>query len=206
MYCCCNVPVCTWQSLQTTVIDAVLRLRPASVSYWTPTLTVLPPATTSAFLCQSSNILRININTLGHGPDMVHVHPRHNSTRQDFLSIRFLWTWNQLVTVKILVCTIHLAQMLDCTPKTLNFRRYHAVIFVCTLSSIFVAPHGSITMHYIPAERHFLLMKVVSFTFSYDGATYFKILTKQLQPTFLCAIPNKLVKMLFAINITLQWI
>ena len=77
-----------------------------------------------------------------------------------FLSIGFLWTWNQVVTVKILVCTIHLAQMLDRT----------------------------------------------SFTFSYDGATYFKILTEQLHLTFLCAIPDKLVKMLFAINITPQWI
>jgi len=118
----------------------------------------------------------------------------------------FLWTWNQVVRVKILVCTIHLAQMLDRTPKMLNFRWYHAVIFVRTLSSILVAPCGSITMYYIPAERHFLLMKVVSFTFSYDRATCFKILTKQLHPTFLCAIPNKLVKMLFAINITPQWI
>ena len=64
----------------------------------------------------------------------------------------------------------------------------------------FVAPYGSITTYYISTERHFLLIEVVSFIFRCDAATYFKILTKQLHPTFLCAIPNKLVKMFWEKN------
>ena len=118
---------------------------------------------------------------VGHGPDMVHVHPlppnTHNSTRQDFLKH---WTWNQLVTVKILVCTIHLAQMLDRTPKTLNFRRYHTVIFVPLWLQLLWLPMVQLLCIIYQQKGNFLPIKIVSFTFRYDRATYFKILTKQL--------------------------
>ena len=65
---------------------------------------------------------------LGHGPDILHVHSTTTLPDKIFKKHCVLWTWNQLVTVKILVCTIHLTQMFDRTPKTLNFRRNHAVI------------------------------------------------------------------------------
>jgi len=47
--------------------------------------------------------LEYDVSILGHGPDMVHVHP-HNSTRQDFLSIVCLSVYPVCMSVTFVHC------------------------------------------------------------------------------------------------------
>ena len=101
--------------------------------------------------------------SVGHGPDMVHVHPPPQLYQTRFLSTMVLLSWNQLVTVKILVCTIHLAQMLDRTTKMLNFRRNLAVILWLPMVLYYkIAFHVGIIsiMQYHDTDRGFVELAI----------------------------------------------